>query len=165
MRENFRLMSSLATYTRLNPKSRIDKLINFNNRLRNKPNIVKEFTEWNLQLDNKLLEVPGRVLGPEQLRFGGDAYIQCLKGDWSKEMQKKKCLIAQPLRDWILIITERDRHALQVLSNFYLQYIFTFTLYIYYLYYYVFVCPSVSLVFYMHICIYVYRKLFSEKLL
>ncbi|KMQ97723.1 protein piwi [Lasius niger] len=113
MRENFRLMSSLATYTRLNPKSRIDKLINFNNRLRNKPNIVKEFTEWNLQLDNKLLEVPGRLLGPEQLRFGGDAYIQCLKGDWSREMQKKKCLIAQPLRDWILIITERDRHALQ----------------------------------------------------
>lgn len=153
MRENFRLMSSLATYTRLNPKSRIDKLINFNNRLRNKPNIVKEFTEWNLQLDNKLLEVPGRLLGPEQLRFGGDAYIQCLKGDWSREMQKKKCLIAQPLRDWILIITERDRHALQVLSNFYLQYIFTFTLYILL----ILLCICMSLCFsrFLYACMYI----------
>lgn len=113
MRENFRLMSSLAQYTRLNPKSRIDKLMSFNNRLHDTPTVVQEFSEWNLQLDNKLLDIPARQLAPEQLMFGGNQYITALKGDWSREMQNKRCLIANQLQDWVIIITERDQQVLE----------------------------------------------------
>lgn len=113
MRDNYKLMSSLATHTRLNPSSRIEKLMSFNKRLLNTPKIVQELFEWNLELDKKLLNVPARVLAPEQLRFGGEVYIKSLNGDWTKEMQNKRCLVAQQLRTWVLIITERDQHALK----------------------------------------------------
>lgn len=115
MRDNYKLMSSLATHTRLNPSSRIEKLMSFNKRLLNTPKIVQELFEWNLELDKKLLNVPARVLAPEQLRFGGEVYIKSLNGDWTKEMQNKRCLVAQQLRTWVLIITERDQHALKVI--------------------------------------------------
>lgn len=121
MRENYRLMSSVATHTRLNPRARIGKLINFNQRLHRTDKIVKELSEWNLQLDNKLLDIPARILPSEQLRFGGDSYITTSKGDWSREMQTKNCLVSKQLRDWIIIITERDKSVLQVITNFYLQ--------------------------------------------
>jgi len=126
MRDNYKLMSSLATHTRLNPSSRIEKLMSFNKRLLSTRNIVQELSEWNLQLDKKLLDIPGRVLAPEQLRFGGEVYIKSTDGDWTREMQNKKCLISQQLRDWVLIITERDQHALEVILYIYLQYMFTF---------------------------------------
>ncbi|KAL6425964.1 hypothetical protein ACFW04_008931 [Cataglyphis niger] len=115
MRENYRLMASVATHTRLNPKARIGKLMNFNQRLHRTDKIVKELSEWNLQLDNKLLDIPARVLPNEQLRFGGNSYLTTSKGDWSKEMQTKSCLVSKQLRDWIIIITDRDK---SVLTNF-----------------------------------------------
>lgn len=114
MRENFRLMSAVAQYTRLGPKDRIDRLLSFNNRLLNQPNIVQEFSEWNLQLDNRLLDVPGRILAPEILYFGRDATITPDDGDWGKPMQNKHCLINKGLHSWVLLITERDKPALSV---------------------------------------------------
>lgn len=129
MRDNYRLMSSLATHTRLGPSSRIEKLMSFNTRLLNTNNIVQEFSEWNLQLDNKLLDIPARVLAPEPLRFGRDACVKSnTNGDWTKDMINKQCLVPQKLRDWIVIITERDQHAVKVILHIYLQ-----SHYIYYL--------------------------------
>ncbi|XP_067213491.1 piwi-like protein Siwi isoform X1 [Linepithema humile] len=113
MRENYKLMSCVATYTRLNPQNRIQKLLSFNKRLQSTPNVVTEFTEWNLQLDNKLLDIPGRLLNNEVLTFGGNATITPNKGDWSREMQNKRCLVSKPLKDWILIVTERDKSMIQ----------------------------------------------------
>ncbi|XP_050457731.1 piwi-like protein Siwi [Cataglyphis hispanica] len=115
MRENYRLMASVATHTRLSPRARIGKLMNFNQRLHRTDKIVKELSEWNLQLDNKLLDIPARVLPNEQLRFGGNSYLTTSKGDWSKEMQTKSCLVSKQLRDWIIIIADRDK---SVLTNF-----------------------------------------------
>lgn len=142
MRENFRLMACVATYTRLDPQKRIEKLLSFNRRLQNTPNIATEFTEWNLQLDNKLLDVPGRLLNSEVLTFGNNATIIANKGDWSRDMQNKHCLVSQPLKDWVLIVTERDKGAVQVLSppSFFFRY-------------YIFLC-----IIYMFACIFIRRS-------
>lgn len=53
MRDNFHLMNALAKHTRVAPKSRIDKLLTFNRRLRSVPAIVQELTDWNLKLDDR----------------------------------------------------------------------------------------------------------------
>lgn len=119
MRENYRLMASLATETRLNPGKRIDKLLRFNKRLLEVPSIVKELSEWNLQLDNKLLEVPARELAIEKIYFGANVCGNAEKGDWTKCMQNKKCVISPTLHDWVFVISERDKNFAQVLSNLY----------------------------------------------
>ncbi|XP_029174895.1 piwi-like protein Siwi isoform X2 [Nylanderia fulva] len=114
MRENFKLMSAVAKYTRLGAKERVDRLKTFNQRLNNQDNIVREFSEWNLQLDNKLLDVPARILPKEMLYVGGDSAITYEEedGDWGRPMQKKSCLVNKDLRNWVLLITERDRPSL-----------------------------------------------------
>jgi len=118
MRENYKLMSCVAQYTRLNPRNRVQKLLSFNKRLQDTPAIVKEFSEWNLELDHKLLDIPGRLLNNEVLTFGGNATVTANKGDWSREMQNKRCLFSKPLKDWVLIVTERDKGNVQVLYIF-----------------------------------------------
>lgn len=123
MRENFKLMQALAQYTRLGPESRIDKLLKFNRRLNSKPEIQQEFKEWNLQLDNKLLEIPGRLLPPETLTFGPPArdshrrQIKPTNGDWTREMQNTTCLTSVELKDWVLIVSERDKRDIEVLQK------------------------------------------------
>jgi len=119
MRENYRLMSSLAVETRLHPGKRIEKLMKFNKRLREVHAIEQELSEWNLQLDNKLLEVPARQLAVEKIFFGADVQTSADKGDWTKAMQNKKCVIAPRLSNWVFVITERDKNFAQVLLDFY----------------------------------------------
>ncbi|XP_025996030.2 piwi-like protein Siwi isoform X2 [Solenopsis invicta] len=114
MRENFKLMSSLAAETRLNPTRRIEKLMSFNNRLQNQPAIVQELAEWNLQLDNKLLEIPARELKREKLFFGYNITVNATNGDWTREMQTMKCIISPSLNDWVFMISERDKGLTEV---------------------------------------------------
>jgi len=113
MRENYRLMSSLAVETRLHPGKRIEKLMIFNKRLREVHAIEQELSEWNLQLDNRLLEVPARQLAVEKIFFGADMQTNAEKGDWTKTMQNKKCVISP------FVITERDKNFAQVLLDLY----------------------------------------------
>lgn len=110
MRDNFRLMSTLATETRLQPGRRMEKLLNFNRRLCGVPAIMQEFSNWDLQLDNRLLEVDGRELGAENLYFGGpQQVVRPERGDWTKSLHNKACVTAPALRNWIFFITERDK--------------------------------------------------------
>lgn len=122
MRENYRLMSSLATETRLHPGKRIEKLLSFNDRLCKVPAIMQELSQWNLELDRKLVEIDARELPVEKINFRPkqqqQVYITPERGDWTRSMQNKECVSAPPLHDWILMITERDKGLLQV-SNIY----------------------------------------------
>lgn len=118
MRENYRLMASLAIETRLHPGKRIEKLLRFNKRLCEVPAIVQDLSHWNLELDRKLLEVDARELPAEKIYFGGKTPNMTIaiaeRGDWTRNMIGKECISAPPLQDWVLMITERDKGLLQV---------------------------------------------------
>lgn len=116
MRENFSLMKSLSAHTRVDPNGRIKKLMDFHSRLRRESNVKKELSEWNMVLDDKLVEFPARLLPPEKIIFGGGVTIQPEGGEWSREMQKKRCLVVQPLKNWIVVALERDSRSIQVPS-------------------------------------------------
>ncbi|KYN01664.1 Protein piwi [Cyphomyrmex costatus] len=109
MRENYKLMSSLAVETRLHPGKRIEKLLKFNKRLCKEPAIAQELSEWNLQLDDKLLQIPARQLLNEKIFFGGDVFTNIEHGDWTQAMINKKCVISPRLMEWVFVISERDR--------------------------------------------------------
>lgn len=110
-------MKALGCHTCLSPNSRIDRLMRFNDRLRQEPNVVQEFKDWNLTLDRSLLQVPARVLPSESLLFRGRE-IDSGRGEWGREMQRNTSLWeSKVLKHWVLIATERDRHGVQV--NFY----------------------------------------------
>lgn len=114
MRENFHLMKALAVHTCISPESRIDKLMRFNNRLRQESKVLQEFKDWNMTLDRTLLEVPGRVLPQERLIFARDLKINSGRGDWSREMQRAHLLNCKEMRNWVMIANQRDSRTIEV---------------------------------------------------
>ncbi|XP_076183487.1 aubergine isoform X2 [Ptiloglossa arizonensis] len=111
MRNDFHLMRALAEHTRVSPKSRIDKLMLFNRRLRSQQTIVQEFNDWNLNLDEKLVNIRGRVLEPERIILGGGRQVTAGQfADWTRELSKKLLFNTTRLKNWVLICVQRLRH-------------------------------------------------------
>lgn len=69
---NFRLMADVSQHTRVGPPGRIQRLLQFNQRLHTTPDSTRVFTEWNLRLDDSLVEIKGRVLANENIIFGNN---------------------------------------------------------------------------------------------
>lgn len=83
MRNNFKLMQDLSTYTRLNPENRVKALAKFNKRIQTTAESMKVLEEWNMKLDTKLIRVPGRELTSETIVFGNDHTTPANhKGEW-----------------------------------------------------------------------------------
>lgn len=127
MRANFDLMQALATHTRVSPESRIQKLLMFNRRLCSQPNIVKELKEWNLALEDKLVEIPGRVLPTEKIVFRTGSISAGVEADWTRELRNKQLIASKPLKNWILVHTGNLKRDCEVYSLYFLLTIYTST--------------------------------------
>lgn len=55
----------------MGPGARVNKLMEFNRRLMRTPDSMDVLREWNLKLDEVLVQTPGRVLPNEKIIFGG----------------------------------------------------------------------------------------------
>lgn len=64
-------MRTVSEHTRLNPAARVQRLNDFNRRLYGMPASMTAFNEWDLKLENRLVEVPGRQLPFERIVFAG----------------------------------------------------------------------------------------------
>ncbi|XP_043785824.1 piwi-like protein Siwi isoform X1 [Apis laboriosa] len=114
MRDNFHLMRTLAEYTRVSPAARIDKLMVFNRRLRDKPSIVKELNEWNLHLDERLVDVPARFLQPEKIVLGSGRTVSAGQfADWTRELHNKPLYNIARLTNWVVICMTRMRRDVE----------------------------------------------------
>ncbi|XP_062038298.1 piwi-like protein 3 [Lepus europaeus] len=62
MRKNSRIMRDLASYTRLDPQRRQEKLRKFMNAVQNDKTVQNELQLWDLQFDSNFLTFKGRVM-------------------------------------------------------------------------------------------------------
>lgn len=67
-----RTMRDMAQFTHLPPAARIERLLNFNERLRSSKRAVQLLSDWNLGLEKNLLEIPARILPYPKIIFGKD---------------------------------------------------------------------------------------------
>jgi len=66
----------MSSYTQLNPARRIERLRTFNQRLQTTAESVKVLTDWNMQLDENLVELQGRKIVPQKIVFNpGCRYV------------------------------------------------------------------------------------------
>ncbi|OAD55711.1 Protein piwi, partial [Eufriesea mexicana] len=114
MRENFHLMRALAEHTRVSPRARIDKLMIFNRRLRQEKAIVEELNDWNMQLDERLVDVPARILQPEKIVLGGNRIATAGQfANWTRELHNKPMFNSARLSNWVLISMGRMRRDVE----------------------------------------------------
>ena len=71
------MMRAMADHTRLNPDRRIERLETFNRRLQTSPESMEVFKTWQMELDRRLIDLPGRLLPQEMIFFSTTAkYVQ-----------------------------------------------------------------------------------------
>lgn len=115
MRENFNLMRSLAEFTRLQPDSRMKKLMEFNSRLLSEPAIITELDQWNLKLSDQLLDVPARVLESELIFLGNQFAVSAGKGaDWTRYLHTRELYSPKDLKLWVAVYGTRVKNQVQV---------------------------------------------------
>jgi aubergine len=109
MRNNFKLMQDLSSYTRLNPENRVKALNKFNRRIQTTEESMKVLEEWNMKLKQELITIPGRELSSETIVFGGSNQVAANpKGEW---MLGRGMTLHKPIdiNRWIAIYPEAMR--------------------------------------------------------
>lgn len=62
----------MKPYSQMVPRTRMQRLLDYNKRVASAPASVEVLKEWNLDLDRQLVQIDGHRLKPEQLVFGDD---------------------------------------------------------------------------------------------
>nr|UJZ92587.1 piwi-like protein Siwi [Scaphoideus titanus] len=110
MRANFQLMRAMATHTRIGPGDRIARLLVMNRRLNGEARVKKEFEDWNMRLADKLVDIPARVLPPEQIVLGNNMAVpsgdEC---DWTRHLRSNPMFVMPQggLSRWVIIFPSR----------------------------------------------------------
>ncbi|XP_025207261.1 piwi-like protein Siwi isoform X1 [Melanaphis sacchari] len=108
MRNNFTLMKDMATYTRINPRERTERLTNFANRLLNTPKSVAELKNWNLTLSNRLVELTARTLQPETIQSRTNKYNGGNEADWTKCLRALPMFTSAIVKHWVILAPKEN---------------------------------------------------------
>ncbi|KAK7869731.1 hypothetical protein R5R35_011798 [Gryllus longicercus] len=109
MRANFNLMRALAEHTRVGPKMRVQKLLNFGRRLRSEESIMEDLQEWNMRLSENLVQFEGRVLPRERIIQGHSKYDPSQETDWTRDLRGQPMLTNPRLENWAVICPSRSK--------------------------------------------------------
>lgn len=99
-------MQELSNYTRLSPDERVKQLKKFNNRIQSTPASINVLKEWKMELEDQLVQIPGRELQAEAIMFGSDMEAATnAKGEWQfrngfsmyKSMDIKRWAVVYPV--------------------------------------------------------------------
>ncbi|XP_063696838.1 protein aubergine-like [Culicoides brevitarsis] len=107
MRSNFRLMKAVAEHTRVGPAQRVRRLLDFNRRLINTPASMKTMQDWNLSLEQELVEVTGRELLCEGILFANQEVKGKPQADWSSDLVYNQLFATVALHNWALVTPRR----------------------------------------------------------
>lgn len=131
-------MRTMSDHTRMNPSRRLDRLRTFNQRLQTTPESVKVLTDWNMKLDEKLVEVQGRLIAPQKIVFNSNRYILLKKifklllyavlvvlyrvsagdqADWTRYFRDQRMLTTprEGLDRWAIIAPKRNERDMRSL--------------------------------------------------
>lgn len=105
-RNNMNMMRELAKYTRLNPAGRIQKLQNFSHRMRTNKKIVDELRKWDMELAERIIDLPGRILPRETIMQGAKGNVKFTVGedaDWTKSLRSNSMLTLGEIKVWVVV--------------------------------------------------------------
>lgn len=130
-------MRAMSEHTRMNPDRRIDRLRRFNHRLQTTTDSLKVLKDWNMDLDQNLIEVQGRIISPQKIVFSDQKYAQVMPielyhktvfdsrvsagdtGDWTRYFRDQRMLTtpSDGIDRWAVIAPERNSYDLKNLME------------------------------------------------
>lgn len=107
MRRNFNLMKDVAAHTRVGPASRIQKLLQFNQRVQNTAASIKCFNDYGLELNRDLVTINARQLPSRAIQLGGNQTAEPRNADWTQAFQGRHSMYrSQQLNRWTVVIPQ-----------------------------------------------------------
>ncbi|XP_014216976.1 piwi-like protein Siwi [Copidosoma floridanum] len=113
MRQDMNLMKALTDKTRINPSDRINKLLDFHTRLNSKSDIKVDFANWDLEIDDKLIEIPARVFPRQKIGFGNNVTVETRNAEWDLHKVPKQLMSVGQLTDWTVIYPAYKKQEMQ----------------------------------------------------
>lgn len=105
MRKNFNLMRDVATHTRVGPALRIQKLLQFNQRVQQTPASVQCFNDYGLALSRDLVTINARQLKTRLIQLGDNQTAEPRNADWTSAFQGRHSMYRSvPLDRWTAVI-------------------------------------------------------------
>lgn len=138
LRNNFTIMRSLATHTKVAPMARIKALANYIDSVNSKCsvtflgiflnfNILTEneraasvLSQWGLSLAPMPLSLEGRVLEPERIFLSKSNFTTNPQCDWSRNLGND-ILVAVKIESWILVYIDRQLNIAQDFSKTFME--------------------------------------------
>jgi len=104
-KNDFHFMKVLGEYTRVGPQKKTQSLEKFSERVNTVDKIKESLEKWDLKFSNKLTELTGRVLDPEQIIGSkSSTSYQSSNADWGRALSKWTCQSVVPLKKWVVIV-------------------------------------------------------------
>ncbi|XP_071439350.1 piwi-like protein Ago3 [Hetaerina americana] len=106
-RADFRLMKSVAVYTRISPEQRYRSLMNFIKSIDETPKAKALLDDWGLSLKNDTVPLDARLLDVEEIIVGGGS-LRNKTPEFGMDICRREVIHAIHLENWVLLHTNRD---------------------------------------------------------
>lgn len=114
MRNNFQMMRAMSDYTRMAPKDRVSRLLDFSRRINQTSRSCTTLQSFGVELDRDLLRVEGRTLPQEKMVFGKNATHQNdQRVDWTPGVIRNEMYWVESLTRWGIVFPTRCERELQ----------------------------------------------------
>ncbi|XP_060528061.1 piwi-like protein Ago3 isoform X2 [Cylas formicarius] len=109
MRNDFKVMKDIAQYTRVTPHQRMQALRIYLDNVKNSEKAQQVLAQWGLSIATSNVELPGRQLEPELIRFGNSNEIIVGPGaDWNRDLTNNTVASPVDLHTWVVFYTQQD---------------------------------------------------------
>ena len=122
MREDFRIMKEVGSYTRVSPSQRQDALQKFVRNVMTHPEANAHLSDWGLRIRQKTIPLQARQLEPEVLCFG-NGYRETVnaKADWGRTATSKNVLTSVPIQKWAIVFVQKNQPVVKQFVSILLQ--------------------------------------------
>lgn len=109
MRNDFKVMRDIATYTRISPNQRVNALNQFCKRVNSTPETREILSGWGLTIDPEPVRLEIRQLDEQQIIFGKNKTFPAGRNaDFGRHATNNELLDVVHLRNWLVIHTRND---------------------------------------------------------
>lgn len=121
MRQDFKIMKDIATYTKISPNQRQLALRKFIRSVKENAEASKVLSDWGLRLEDATVSFEARVVPNEEIFFGNKTIKVNAQADWSRDACSSNVLTAVDVREWAIICTQRDRKVAEDFAQCFLR--------------------------------------------
>ena len=113
---DFAMKKDLDAVTKLNPRTRYDKLTQFLDKIKRTPESADDLARWQIDFSPEVVKASATIMVPMTVHFSNASHSSTERG-WQNALRNGHHLSAIELRHWILFYQSRDENKARMFSE------------------------------------------------